>query len=417
MPKSTDMPTRPSSPSSLSDDSAPPRTPISPSIPQVPPADGQPPTATTNATANAKRRASRRANTAERRATHNAVERQRRETLNSRFLDLAALLPNISQVRRPSKAAIVNSSIAHVNASKRHRMIAARELRSMKLEADSLRRELNEWRQRANLPLVEEPERSEGFAMVLCGELEPISAIQEEEDDASGDMADDDFVVQPSNNISRGALDSARSHPAVASQSFETPINPAMSPYERFTSQSQQADSWSEDKWLRQQQQQQIMHQPDREKWFQQMQQQQYQQHCQQLYPSTGSAPPSSLGHLIDRGDASDSSSIGSQPGSRDGSYTASPTNFSSSTLPNHGTAAITNYAATNYELASGRNDFGRVPRDFRPQDEYVPTSRRLGLHIDTELGQQQQQQPASYDMNGLNSMNGLNRGDMFPMM
>ncbi|KLO06914.1 hypothetical protein SCHPADRAFT_837376, partial [Schizopora paradoxa] len=33
-----------------------------------------------------KRKPSRRANTAERRATHNAVERQRRETLNGRFL-------------------------------------------------------------------------------------------------------------------------------------------------------------------------------------------------------------------------------------------------------------------------------------------------------------------------------------------
>lgn len=39
----------------------------------------------TNATAE-KRKTSRRANTAERRATHNAVERQRRETLNGRFL-------------------------------------------------------------------------------------------------------------------------------------------------------------------------------------------------------------------------------------------------------------------------------------------------------------------------------------------
>lgn len=47
-------------------DSVPP-TPVSPTIQQ-------------------KRKPSRRANTAERRATHNAVERQRRETLNSRFL-------------------------------------------------------------------------------------------------------------------------------------------------------------------------------------------------------------------------------------------------------------------------------------------------------------------------------------------
>jgi hypothetical protein len=33
-----------------------------------------------------RRKPTRRANTAERRATHNAVERQRRETLNARFL-------------------------------------------------------------------------------------------------------------------------------------------------------------------------------------------------------------------------------------------------------------------------------------------------------------------------------------------
>jgi hypothetical protein len=39
-----------------------------------------------NASVDQKRKPSRRANTAERRATHNAVERQRRETLNGRFL-------------------------------------------------------------------------------------------------------------------------------------------------------------------------------------------------------------------------------------------------------------------------------------------------------------------------------------------
>lgn len=41
---------------------------------QIPPSSG------------VKRKPNRRANTAERRATHNAVERQRRETLNGRFL-------------------------------------------------------------------------------------------------------------------------------------------------------------------------------------------------------------------------------------------------------------------------------------------------------------------------------------------
>ncbi|KAF8634536.1 hypothetical protein AX15_000835 [Amanita polypyramis BW_CC] len=131
----------------------------------------------------AKRKPSRRANTAERRATHNAVERQRRETLNGRFLDLAALLPNLSQIRRPSKSSIVNSSIAHILASRRHRILAARELRLLKLETDVLRRQLNEWHDRAGIPYVEEPVRSEAFSMVLSGELEVLASVPGEEED------------------------------------------------------------------------------------------------------------------------------------------------------------------------------------------------------------------------------------------
>jgi len=157
-------------------------------------------TAPTNgAVTQVKRKPSRRANTAERRATHNAVERQRRETLNGRFLDLAALLPNLSQIRRPSKSAIVNSSIAHVHASRRHRFLASRELRALKLESDALRRELNEWRDRAALPCVEEPVRGEGFSMVLNGEVEIITAVIGEEDEEGQaydgyDEGDDEFA-------------------------------------------------------------------------------------------------------------------------------------------------------------------------------------------------------------------------------
>lgn len=157
-------------------------------------------TASTNgAVTQVKRKPSRRANTAERRATHNAVERQRRETLNGRFLDLAALLPNLSQIRRPSKSAIVNSSIAHVHASRRHRFLASRELRALKLESDALRRELNEWRDRAGLPCVEEPLRGEGFSMVLNGEVEILTAVIGEEDEEGQaydgyDEGDDEFA-------------------------------------------------------------------------------------------------------------------------------------------------------------------------------------------------------------------------------
>ncbi|TFK18345.1 hypothetical protein FA15DRAFT_760648 [Coprinopsis marcescibilis] len=166
------------------------------------PADSQPDNAAANSAANppndstttetttastaapaapVKRKPSRRANTAERRATHNAVERQRRETLNGRFLachfpDLAALLPNLSQIRRPSKSSIVNSSIAYIHASRRHRQLASRELRLLKAEADALRRELNEWRDRAGLPRVEESVRSEAFAIVVSGEMDVLVA-------------------------------------------------------------------------------------------------------------------------------------------------------------------------------------------------------------------------------------------------
>jgi len=114
----------------------------------------------------------RRVNTAERRASHNQVERQRREALNGRFLDLAALLPNLNTIRRPSKASIVNSSIAHLNASRRHRLQAAQQLRLVKDEADALRHELNQWRHRAGVTGLEEPMRAEAFGVVLSGELE-----------------------------------------------------------------------------------------------------------------------------------------------------------------------------------------------------------------------------------------------------
>lgn len=172
--------------SPASDDSSSIHTPVSPSfaeLPQNASASGN--SSKSGPSTGNKRKPSRRANTAERRATHNAVERARRETLNGRFLDLAALLPNLSQIRRPSKSAIVNSSIAHVHASRRHRQLASRELRLLKLEADALRRELNEWRDRAAIPRVQEPARGDGFSMVLSGEIEilPVPELDDEEGD------------------------------------------------------------------------------------------------------------------------------------------------------------------------------------------------------------------------------------------
>ncbi|KAF7366504.1 BHLH domain-containing protein [Mycena sanguinolenta] len=86
--------------------------------------------------------------------------------------DLAALLPNLSQIRRPSKFSIVNSSITPINAFRRYRVLASQQLRLLKSETDALRHEVNEWRMRARVPAVEEPRRADGFAVVLSGELE-----------------------------------------------------------------------------------------------------------------------------------------------------------------------------------------------------------------------------------------------------
>jgi len=219
------------SPASSDDHSNPQQTSISPNMQSLPFSDqtklnAVSPTAQSGA-AQMKRKPSRRANTAERRATHNAVERQRRETLNGRFLDLAALLPNLSQIRRPSKSSIVNSSIAHVHASRRHRMLAARELRLIKLESDALRRELNEWRDRAGLPRVEEPIRGEGFAVVLSGELDFPSSPLEEEDEHNSpgydglDEVEDEFPVTMGN-----AMDEVDDHRNTLSHNFALLKNP-----------------------------------------------------------------------------------------------------------------------------------------------------------------------------------------------
>ena len=56
----------------------------------------------------------------------------------------------------------------------------------MKLEADALRREINEWRDRAGVPRVEEPGRGEGFGMVISGEME-VLVVGGEEEEEDGD--------------------------------------------------------------------------------------------------------------------------------------------------------------------------------------------------------------------------------------
>ncbi|KAJ6518096.1 hypothetical protein C8R47DRAFT_1085999 [Mycena vitilis] len=124
--------------------------------------------------------------TAARRASHNAVERQRRDKLNARISELASLLPNLAGVRRPSRIAITKSSIAHIHSSRRHRILAAQQLRAIHAENDALRGEVNQWRHRASVPAILEPRRGEAFRLVYTAaelEIDPLDACEDDEFD------------------------------------------------------------------------------------------------------------------------------------------------------------------------------------------------------------------------------------------
>lgn len=63
----------------------------------------------------------------------------------------------------------------------------------VKIEAEALRRELNEWRDRSGLPRLEEPARGDGFNLVLNGEVEVIvpSTPNEDEENMEDECEDD----------------------------------------------------------------------------------------------------------------------------------------------------------------------------------------------------------------------------------
>ena len=137
------------------------------------------------------------------------------------------MLPNLVAVRRPSKSAIVNSSIALIHAQRRQRAIAARELRLIKAENDALRQELNEWRARASLPRVEEPPRSTDLIALLNLEEDPDMA--EDEQRRAYEMRDaayEDGEDLPEDNDDCYGLE-MQQYPMYAQQATPAPPAPA----------------------------------------------------------------------------------------------------------------------------------------------------------------------------------------------
>ncbi|KAI9505436.1 hypothetical protein BX070DRAFT_85554 [Coemansia spiralis] len=99
--------------------------------------------------------------TAQRRATHNAIERARRESLNGQFQDLASAVPALIHVRRPSKATIVEKSLEYIHSFKEHLGNRDQIIKRMQMRNAALHSEVNRLRKQLGLePLAETPENA-----------------------------------------------------------------------------------------------------------------------------------------------------------------------------------------------------------------------------------------------------------------
>jgi hypothetical protein len=197
--------------------------------------------------------------------------------------DLAALLPNLKHLRRPSKSAIVNSSIAHARATRRYRHLASQQLRALNAECDMVRREVNQWRARAGVHPAVAPARSEGFLLVLGGEEPAFDPVDlEGEDDEEADyrgvlshrrpqpaepvcegplLLSDPYArtsPPPTYDASAAAAAPASTYPTPSTQGYHghpsphshsaSPVAASLevpNPYDGFLLQQQQGDEWA----------------------------------------------------------------------------------------------------------------------------------------------------------------------------
>ncbi|KAJ8660242.1 hypothetical protein O0I10_004102 [Lichtheimia ornata] len=78
---------------------------------------------------------------ADRRSAHNALERQRREHLNTKFQELAHALPSLQNIRRPSKTMIVSKSLDFVAASIHRETSYMAEILQLRRQNERLRKQ------------------------------------------------------------------------------------------------------------------------------------------------------------------------------------------------------------------------------------------------------------------------------------
>lgn len=75
----------------------------------------------------------------DKRSAHNALERQRRENLNTKFQQLAHALPSLQSVRRPSKTVIVAKSLEFVSNSISRESLFQKRIENLRRENERLR--------------------------------------------------------------------------------------------------------------------------------------------------------------------------------------------------------------------------------------------------------------------------------------
>lgn len=121
---------------------------------------------------------------AEKRANHNAIERQRRETLNSRFMDLAQSIPALIHVRKPSKSVIVSRSIEYIQEQKNRIEIKNKSLALIRQQNEELKTEINRMRAEHGQPPVQFPEPID-LDLVYEANLEQKEVEYDEEDEES----------------------------------------------------------------------------------------------------------------------------------------------------------------------------------------------------------------------------------------
>ncbi|KAI7822785.1 hypothetical protein BX661DRAFT_172950 [Kickxella alabastrina] len=110
---------------------------------------------------------------AQRRATHNAIERARREQLNGQFQDLASAVPSLIHVRRPSKATIVEKSLDYIRSFKEHLGNRDQYIKKLQLRNLALHDEVNRMRKQLGL----EPMSNSADGSILDVSLPTVEEI------------------------------------------------------------------------------------------------------------------------------------------------------------------------------------------------------------------------------------------------